>query len=61
MRDDGSEEWIFESKEKEYEANAVDKSFFWGSQWMAVVFWLAMFIISILGMSIQWVYSFQIL
>ena len=55
IREDGEEEWIFESREFEAEANGVDKTFFWGSQWIAILWWAFLLVTDIIGLDWQWV------
>ena len=51
----GKQLWKFESYDMDYEANPVDKTFFWTSQFAATGTWAFFFVIKILSFSVFWV------
>jgi hypothetical protein len=55
IQEDGSEKWIFESREEQYKPNAVDKYLFWTSQFLAAGFWATFFALGVIGLNIKYV------
>jgi hypothetical protein len=53
--ENGKEIWRFESYDKEFQANAIDKSFFWTSQYASTATWAVFFVMKVLSFSIFWV------
>ncbi|EGR34343.1 hypothetical protein IMG5_015500 [Ichthyophthirius multifiliis] len=54
FNDEGVEEWRFESFDKKFEANLVDKSFFWTSQFASTVFWAIFLVFKIISLNLYW-------
>lgn len=54
VRDDGSNEWIFESLEDTAELSPFDSRIFWGALYAAPVCWTLLFIIGLLRLQIQY-------
>ncbi len=51
----GKEIWRFESYDKDFQANTIDKSFFWTSQYASSATWAAFFVMKVLSFSVFWV------
>lgn len=54
--EDGTEKWVYESKEEEYHPNKVDYYFFWGSMVVGLLFWGIFGFFNILSLRLTWVY-----
>ena len=54
--EDGSEKWIFESKENNFNPNSVDSLFFWTAQLAGTGAWLFFLVLNILSITPYWVY-----
>ena len=57
--DDGSERWVFESRDTEYKAHKVDYICFWGSMVIAILFWGVFGFLNTLGLRPSWVKFFS--
>lgn len=53
--ENGKEIWRFESYDKEFQANAIDKSFFWTSQYASTATWAVFLVMKVLSFSVFWV------
>ena len=53
--DDGKEVWRYESYDEEFDANVVDKTFFWMSQLIATLAWAFFVVIKVISLSAFWV------
>ena len=54
IKDDGEEEWIFESlPEPEAKAHAVDATIFWGASYGSPIIWLILAIVSLVNLSLN--------
>jgi len=51
----GEEIWKFESFDKEFKSNSVDKTFFWSGQLASSVVWAVFLFIKIISLSPFWV------
>lgn len=51
----GEEVWKFESFDKEFIGNSVDKAFFWTGQIASTVIWALFLLIKFLSLSVIWV------
>ena len=54
VRDDGSNEWVFESIENPSEIHPTDARLFWTGLYGAPIIWSVFLLISILKFSVQW-------
>ena len=54
VKEDGSEEWIFESLEEDSQANSADKYIFWGVLLVSPLIWIVFFIANLLTFSVFW-------
>eukprot|EP01069_Polyplicarium_translucidae_P002371 Polyplicarium_translucidae@DN2011_c0_g1_i1.p1 len=54
IKDDGSNEWIFESRTNEGNINATDKTVFWTGVYVWPIVWVVLFIVYLLRFEIQW-------
>jgi len=52
FKDDGTEEWIYESKDTEATVSACDSASFWYPQMLSVLLWLIFLIINVFGFAI---------
>lgn len=59
IQSDGTEKWMFESRNTENKANKVDYYFFWGSLVINFIFWTVFAILNTIGFSFMWVKSFS--
>jgi hypothetical protein len=57
----GNEKWKFESPNKEFSANKVDQTIFWGSQLISSAFWAVWLVIQVFSVDIFWVRTLLIL
>ena len=55
IKDDGSEEWLFESKDQNYSPNSVDSAFFWTAQLAGSGVWIFFLVLNILSFTPYWV------
>jgi len=55
VKEDGSNEWIFESKENQTNIHASQKNLFWISLIVFTLFWLIVLISQLLTWGIKWV------
>ena len=53
--EEGNEVWRFESPERNFEANIVDKSFFWTSQFSITIFWSVFVVLNSISLDFYWV------
>lgn len=53
VKEDGSEVWIFESAQ-EKRATSIDTTIFWGSLYIAPIFWAIFLIIELIGFQLMW-------
>lgn len=51
----GEEVWKFQSFDKEFKSNSVDKTFFWTAQLASTVTWAVFLLIKVLSLSPFWV------
>ena len=56
VKEDGSEEWKFESSE-EKKAASIDTTIFWGSLYSAPIFWGIFFVLELIGLKLMWTLS----
>ena len=54
VREDGSEEWIFESLEDMAEISSLDANVFWGGMYATPVIWGAFLILGVLRLKIEY-------
>lgn len=54
VKEDGSNEWVFESLENMSEISAMDKRIFWWGLYIPVFLWGSIFVLDILKLNIQW-------
>ena len=54
MKEDGTNDWVFESLDNPAAVHAVDSKLFWIGLYAPPVAWVALFIIGILKFNIQW-------
>ena len=54
VREDGSEEWIFESLEDMAEISALDSNIFWGAMYLTPVVWGFYLIVGILRLKLEY-------
>ena len=57
--EDGTEKWIFESHDKQFNPNAVDSLFFWTGQVAASGTWAFFLVLNVLSFTPYWVYKFN--
>jgi len=55
VREDGSNQWIFESHESDFQIHPKQKNVFWISLFVFAAFWLIVLIIQLLTWGIKWV------
>jgi hypothetical protein len=55
IKEDGTEKWIFESKDNNYRPNSVDSAFFWTAQIAASGVWVFFLVLNILSFTPFWV------
>jgi len=60
IQPDGSEKWIFESRNTEFNVNKVDYYFFWASLGINFAFWAVFGIMNLLSFNLMWVISLLI-
>ena len=53
IKDNGEEEWIFETLPQDARTNAVDKWFFWTGLYGAPVLWLVLGIVAIISLNVN--------
>lgn len=56
IKEDGSESWIFESKDSNFRPNVVDSAFFWTSQVVSAGVWLFFLVLNVLSFTFYWVF-----
>jgi hypothetical protein len=54
VREDGSNEWIFESLEDTAELSPLDSRIFWGALYSAPTCWVLLFVIGLLRLQIEY-------
>eukprot|EP00624_Nannochloropsis_granulata_P001650 evm.model.NODE_18044_length_13276_cov_24.207518.3 len=54
VRDDGSNEWVFESIENPGEIHATDARLFWTGLYVTPALWVVFFLVALLKFSVQW-------
>jgi hypothetical protein len=54
VKEDGSNEWIFESLEDMAEISSIDSSFFWGALYLTPVVWSLLFIVGLLRLQFEY-------
>ena len=54
VREDGSNEWIFESLEDTAELSALDSRIFWGALYAAPACWTLLFVVGLLRLQIEY-------
>ncbi len=54
VREDGSNEWIFESLEDMAEISAFDSNIFWGTMYITPIIWILLLIIGIFRLSFNY-------
>jgi hypothetical protein len=54
VKEDGSNEWIFESLEDMAEISAFDSRIFWGGLYLNPIFWILFFIIGLLRLKFEY-------
>ena len=53
IKEDGSEEWIFESMEAGRQVNKVDKWFFWTGLYLGPIIWLVLGIFALISFNLN--------
>jgi len=56
IEDDGTEKWIFESKENNFSPNSVDSMFFWTGQIAGSGVWIFFLVLNVLSFTPYWVH-----
>ncbi|KAJ1969651.1 Golgi apparatus membrane protein tvp23 [Dimargaris xerosporica] len=54
VREDGTNVWIFESRDPSIPVNAVDSRIFWGTLYATPVVWCVLALISLIRLDFQW-------
>lgn len=57
ISEDGTEKWVFESKDNKYSPNNVDSAFFWTGQIVGAGTWLFFLVLNVLSFTPYWVHS----
>jgi hypothetical protein len=53
-REDGTEEWVFESLEDMAEVSSLDSSIFWGAMYLTPVVWSLLLVVGLLRLKIEY-------
>ena len=56
VKEDGTEVWLYESMDVNYEPNDWNSSVFWFVQTVATLLWLVIAFIDLISLSLFWVY-----
>ncbi|KAI8324542.1 DUF846-domain-containing protein, partial [Martensiomyces pterosporus] len=54
VREDGTNEWIFESRDQSFPVNASDSRVFWGVLYITPVVWSLLAIVAFFSLRFQW-------
>lgn len=54
VKDDGSNEWIFESLEDTAELSAFDSRMFWGALYLTPIVWILLFVVGFLRLKFEY-------
>eukprot|EP01114_Cavostelium_apophysatum_P013182 TRINITY_DN3130_c0_g1_i1.p1 TRINITY_DN3130_c0_g1~~TRINITY_DN3130_c0_g1_i1.p1 ORF type:complete len:224 (+),score=44.48 TRINITY_DN3130_c0_g1_i1:212-883(+) len=54
IKDDGSNEWIFESLEDKSRINSFEKTLFWGALFISPVLWVLFGVVGVLKINVKW-------
>lgn len=54
IQDDGSSKWVFESNISEAKMDPVDTAIFWNFTYIWVIFWVFLFVVNLLSLSLNW-------
>ena len=53
VQEDGSEKWVFESSDEKRESS-IDTTIFWGSTYLAPIFWAVFVFLELISFSLMW-------